>query len=336
MSALPSLVFVTYARQHAPTQMGVLKRVMRLARHMVGRYDITLLHFGFIPDDPLIAETLPLLRVRIATDEYPASVERFFADLVPRHVVFGEAPLSGVLRRVYRIAAAQGLRQAAIDNYYGDLSVWTFCRGWPGIDRWLLLGLDDRRAASGDVVVDIVPPLLDAPRGASRPRSRVTVLGYDDETLRSAMELLERLPPSTVATIYTIPVSIEPVSAWASAGRRRVEVSVLPTDESLAIALAESALVVCKNGFQQMIEALLLGAPVVARTCTGGVAAELLPESVRRWVRYVGDGEDVRGVLLDACLWVASPARLPWSELGELSPTRTSYAASRLATLLDA
>lgn len=316
--------------------MGVLKRVTRLARHLIGKYDITLLHFGFIPDDPLIAETLPLLCVRIATEEDPASVERFLAELAPRYIVFGEAPLSGVLRRVYRIAASHGLRQAAIDNYYGDLSVWSFCRGWPAIDRWLLLGLDDRRAASGDIVVDIVPPLLDPPRGAVRARAGVTVLGYDDDTLRSAMELLERLPPPTLATIYTLPASIESVSAWAAAGRRHVDVSGLPTDESLSSALAESALVVCKNGFQQMIEALLLGAPVVARTCTGGVAAELLPENMRRWVRYVGDGDDVRSVLLDACLWVASPARLPWNELAERGANGTGYAASRLANLLDA
>jgi hypothetical protein len=333
LSALPPVVFVTYARQHAPAQIGVLKRVLRLARHLTGRYDITLLHFGFVPDDPLIAETFPSLRVRIATDEAPASVEQFLARLAPRYVVFGEAPLSGILRRVYRIAEARRLRQAAIDNYYGDIAVSAFCRGWPAIDRWLLLGLEDRRAASGDVVVDIVPPLLDPPRGAVRPRRGVTVLGYDGATLESAMELLERLPRSTPATVYTVPPWIEQWSVWSAARRRPITVSGLPTDDSLSTALAESALVVCKNGFQQMIEALLLGAPVVARTCTGGVAAELLPEKVRRWVRYV-DGQDVRGVLLDASLWVASPARLPWTGLAEQGAAGTGYAASRLVDLL--
>ena len=334
MSVRPPIVFVTYARAAAPAQIGVLKRVMRLARHLVGEYDITLLHFGFLPDDPLIAETVPMLRVLVGLDANPASLEHLLVELAPRYVIFGEAPLSGTLRRVHRITESCGLHQAAIDNYYGDISVSQFCREWPSIDRWLLLGLDDRRARGGDVIVDVVPPLLDPPRGAVQTRNGVTILGYDSATLRSGLELLDRLPPSTPAIVYTLPPEIEATFAWVAARRRPVAVHGLPTDESLSIALAQSALVICKNGFQQIIEALLMGAPVVARPCEGGVVPELLPADVRRWVRYIDERDDVRGVLLDASLWVASPARLPWSVLAERGTAGTGYAAQRLAGLI--
>jgi len=314
----------------------VLKRVLRVVRHLTA-YDVTLLHFGALPDDPLVNAVAPSLHMHVLQDATPAAIAQFLREQAPPYVVFGEAPLSGALRVVYRVAESLGIRQACIDNYYGDFVLPAFQREWPRISRWLLLGLEDRRAAPDDIRFEIVPPLLDVPRNNGSHRDRVVILGYDADTLRSGVTLLGRLPMTLRADVHTVEPWLGRMRAWAASSGRDVRVSPLPTDEQLAESLAHAAFVVCKNGFQQMVESLFLGAPVIARVCGGGVDDELIAPQLRRWIRYVKDDQALGSVLFDAALWLAAPPAVPWRELGlrRGDESASAFAAARLAAQLQ-
>lgn len=330
MTPRPRLLFVTYARLQPTAQIGVLKRVLRLTESLLASCELHLLHFGYLPaDDPLVARVLPALQLHAATDMEAPAVAALLQRLQPDVVVFGEAPFGGALRTVHRVARRMEQRQAAIDNYYGEFAHGMFPREWPSIAKWLLLGIDQRqRSPEGDIAV--VPPLLAPPAAAAASREGVVILGYDLDTLRTGVALMRRLPSDCRAELYTHERWLKHLPKDSLP---RIRLRPLPDDAGLADALARARLVVCKNGFQQMIEALALGAPVIARVCGGGVDEHLLGAHLRRGIRYVSHEQRIGEVLLDAALWLVAPPPMPWSAVpAPASPA--AFASSRLLRLL--
>ena len=330
------VLFFTYYRLVPTGQIGVFKRCMRLIGRLPDDIDVHLVNYGPLPDHDTLFSTV---RGRLTVhdpglDDLGSSLRRLLEDVRPDAVVHGEAPLRGNMRLSYRVASAMGLHQLAIDNYYGDYMEGQLAREFPHIDRWLLLGLMDRGVASrhGEHV-DIIPPLVKFPPGhGRRPRDRVLIVGYDRQTLVTGLALLERLPPSERVDIIITP-EWQPLLAERriAQGRPGLRVLTLPGDDELYDSISQAKLVFGKAGFQQVVECVGMGAPIVCQVCGGGIELQMVPPYLRAWVRLVRDEDELGAVLFDVAGWLLQPASLVWSALGEQIPDPTAYGARRLA-----
>lgn len=338
-SPLPRLVFVTYSRLVPTTQIGVFKRCLRLMQHLASDFELHLVNFGPLPErDTLFASLRPRLTLHEEfSEDLGNDLSRMFEELAPAAVVFGETPLRGSMRLAHRVASMRGLWQLCIENYYADFSGRFFPSEWPRIDRWLLLGLmPDGRAGMSAEKVEVVPPLVRFPPGGSAGvKDRVTILGYDKQTLLMGAILLRRLPPDQKVDIIVSPEWEELIGKQRSTlGRPGHRVMVLPGDEELSRAISSAKVVMGKAGYQQVVESVTLGTPIIAQMCGGGIDGGLIAPHMKPYVRFVATEEDLEGVMFDVAGWLLDPPRVPWASLGAQVPDPSAYAAGRMRELI--
>lgn len=336
MNSRPVL-FVTYSRNAPTAQIGVLKRCLRLIRHLPGEIEPHLLHFGKLPlEDPEFGALRSRLHVHDDRDGPSGGVPALLTKLGKPCLVLGEAPLAGRMRRTYQSASAVGVRQVGIDNYYGEFTIGHLGERWPGVERWLLIGLPERpqmKSRFGELVVPLT--VLPAKFRPPPTRNRVCILGYDERTLCTGIQLLSRLPISTGADVF-----LQPRSQHVFELLRRqlqhadVQVTPAPSDPELFASIARSKFVICKNGFQQIVECLHLGSPVVCQVCPGGVDYELLSDWLRPFVHYVRDPHDLGDALLQVMFWMAKSPEIPRTA-GRADSNGARAAARKLLYLLD-
>ncbi len=334
------LVFITYFRLVPTGQIGIFKRCMRLITGLLDEFEIHLVNFGPLPAaDALFAEVAPRITIHETGEEHLGDELRaIYARLAPAAVILGETPLRGSMRMAHRVASAMGLWQVGIDNFYGPISPASLGREWPRVDRWLLLGLtEDGAPTERRGIFEVTPPLMRFPPGlATAARDRVVIIGYDKQTLLTAGRLLGVLPPGLPVDIFIAPQWEEYLrrTAGARLDERPVELFVLPPDGVLHRSLASARFVLGKAGFQQVVEAILLGAPVVCQVAGGGLEAMIVANYLRRYVRFVRSEDDLGSVLLDLAFWLASPPITRWSRIAAEVPDTIALGANRLAALV--
>lgn len=335
----PRLVFVTYYRLVPTGQIGIFKRCMRLISRLLDDFEIHLVNFGPLPHtDPLFAEVSQRIEIHPTPDENLGdALHDLFKRLKPRAVVIGESPIRGSLRMAHRVACALGLWQVALDNFYGHLFPAAFMREFPRIDRWLALGLTPDGAPgfrTGNL--EVIPPLIRFPEGfGSLERDRIAVMGYDKQTLLTGSRLLDLLPADQRADFFIAPQWEAYLrSQCRHLDRPGVRVLSLPPDLELYGSLARSRLILGKAGFQQVVEGLLLGAPIVCQACGGGLEEVIVADYLKPYVRFVRSETALGAVMPDVAAWLAGPPVTRWSQMAAEIADPITYGAGRLAALV--
>lgn len=340
-----SVLFLTYsAVSDAPGKtafLGVLKRCLRLIAGMGNHHVIPhLLNFGSLPaEDPLIRQVVPQLHNHIIREEDgEEAYHQLFAAIKPDVVVLGEGPGSGNMLALSRTALQHGIPQVCIENYYGPGQPQHYKKENPWIDRWLLLGLPfDNAYGRITPNAELVPPLLPASNGfANQNIVDVTILGYDSTVAQLGVQLLHKLPPQTSARlVYSQSLKKYLYNFREQTRTLNIELAELPSEQQLQCYLATSRLVVCKSGFQQMVECLAAGTPALAYDAPGGVPEILLADPMRPYVRYFPRKESAwHKLLLQSALWLQAKPSMPWHSAVQQFSNPVSYAADKLYGLL--
>jgi len=335
----PRVLLVTYYRLVPTGQIGIFKRCTRLMRHLVGQFEIHLVNYGPLPvEDSLFCEVAPQIQVHEPPEEELGEwLERLMRSLEPRAVVLGETPLRGSMRLSHRVASHLGLHQIAIENYYGEFLQWFLPAQWPRIDCWLLLGLlPDGRPGLSTPRVEVVPPFVRFPADyGQHPRDRICIMGYDKQTLLTGSRLVGRLARDQRVDFFIAP-------QWRGYLQRqgldfshpRLTVHVLPTDEQLYTSMSRSRLLLGKAGFQQVVESISLGAPVICQAAGGGLEDDLVPPYLRPLVRFVETEEHLDALMPDVASWLLDSPASRWSGLAEQVADPIAYAADRVSDLI--
>lgn len=265
-----------------------------------------------------------------------AALRRLMARLTPDVVVLADNPLSGLLRRASQVARELGVPQVGIDDYLGRRQEEALVRSSPQVDQWLLVGIPfDGRMGRLSPRLVVSPPLQPGGGETAAPVD-VTIFGYDPGIARLGADLLARLPAGTTACM----ISTALTGAQREELRRRAGPAALnfvpfPTETGFQALLRASGVVFCKSGFQQIVESLAVGTPVVACDVPGGVPEVFMDEELRRFVRYLpARPEEWEATLAEARQWLAARPPVPWAaDLARLdSPAR--YGAGLFADLL--
>lgn len=339
MNPRPRLLFASYSRLVPVAQIGVLKRCLRLMPFLPADIALHLLNFGPLPEfDPLVREVCPGISVHLNLhDADDKAILDFLRWLQPKALVLGEAPLAGSMAQLSRLAAQLGIPQVGIENFYGDFVLEHLRRTQPQVFGWLTLGLlPGGQLQRSTPRLEVVPPFVRPPsKSPCLTREGICLLGYDNQTLVSGIKLLGRLPDSLPLRLFTTPQEFERLSLRvAEKPRRGVSLHAMPGEAELNQAIASSKVVFCKNGYQQIVEALCLGARVVCRVAPGGVLPELIDRSIQPYVRPVDDRTDLEALALEVALWCCDHEPTPWVQhfTPELVPARLG--AQRLLHLL--
>lgn len=343
------LLFVTYGvaatAGTGTSMMGVLKRCARLIAHLpADAAEVHLLHFGALyRHDPLLQRVWP----RVRSHGLPVlPTERDVAALLKSLridvVVLGEGPGGGTMALVSRGARAAGVPQIAIENFYHPAQPAVFARDASWVRGWFLLGLP-LGVPFGQIAERVVlaPPLLTAARSALPARSPaggVTILAYDPRALSAGAAVLERLPERTHACFICSTRSERPLAALDRvASRCRINSVISPSDGALRSYIEAASFVVCKSGFQQMMEALALGTPVLACSAPGGVPESWLAPAFRPFVHYVpGTTASWSRPLAAAAGWLARRPSMPWTAAVASMPHPSRWAAGAFLELARA
>ena len=256
----------------------------------------------------------------------------------PQAVVIGETPLRGSMRLSHRIAAHLKIPQVCLENYYGSYMESILPPEWPNMDHWMLLGLSDPETGpGGNDVVRVVPPFVDFPVGCGTlPRDRICVVGYDKQTLLTATLLLKRLPRSERADFLIAPQwrrFLE--SHLAGLNQDRLRILELPTEAEIYDSMARAKFVFGKAGFQQVVEAVVLGAPVICRACGGGLEPDLVPPHLKPYFRFIRHDEEVRELLMELAGWMLLPPANAWADMPVRIPSPKQFAADTLRELVS-
>jgi hypothetical protein len=320
---LPRVLFVTYGVAERtgtlPAMIGVLKRCLRLIDNAPpGAFKPELLHFGSLPThDPLTVRILRALPTHsVGFIEPRREIAGLFRRIRPDIVVLGEAPVEGMMKAVSRHASATGVPILCIDNYYGSCHFHRLLRDSPEVSQWLLLGLgEDRAMCRLARRVVLAPPLLDSTPKQPSGRAVVTILGYDQAVVRRGVALASRLPDGIALRI--VGAGADCISANSDRLRCRLsqlDVLPMPTETDLRWLLTTSDVVVCKSGFQQMVEALAVGTPVLAVERPGAIPEVWLPLAFRPFVHYLPSGTRGWSTCLCAAVnWIAKRPLMPWT-----------------------
>lgn len=335
----PRIVFITYYRLVPTGQIGIFKRCMRLISGLLDDFEIHLVNFGPLPHtDPLFAELSQRIEIHPTPDENLGdALYELFQRLAPRAVVIGESPIRGSMRMAHRVASALGLWQIALDNYYGPLFPAALPREWPRVNRWILLGLTPDGAPgfrTGNL--EVIPPLIRFPEGfGGLERDRIAIMGYDKQTLLTGSRLLDLLPADQKADFFIAPQWEGYLrSQCRHLDRPGVRVLALPPDQELYGSLARSRFILGKAGFQQVVEGLLLGAPIVCQACGGGLEAVIVADYLRPYIRFVPSENALATVMPDITAWLEGPPVTRWSRMAEEIADPLAYGAGRLAALV--
>jgi len=286
------IVFATYSRRVPIAQIGVLKRVLRLIQRLRTRRPIHLVNFGHIPpQDPLVKA----LRGRVVFHEIGPARERNYRNVIralkPRLIVQGESPVNGAMFVFYRSAASLRVPQICIENYYGPLMRDHTALKFRFIHEWILIGI----AAAGTPPIPrahIVPPCVHAPPVADNQRRGVCVLGYDDATLKASLRLLAGLPPDLPVQFF-LPEDRVATVRGELGHHEHLSLRSDPGDAELYRAMGSAQVLLCKNGYQQMVEALYLGTPLVCVERDGGLPRDALADEMAPAVQFVSGPADL-------------------------------------------
>lgn len=335
------VLFVSYSvaprPEHNTAMMGVLKRCLRLIAQLPGeRVQPWLLNFGELPHrDPLL-QTLRQRFPRLLIDPCawaPGCPE----DLSwrPDVVVLGEGPGGGAMQQISGWATAAGIPQVGIENYYGARQVTGFLRDSPSVGRWLLLGLPEAGTfGRRDERVALAPPLLAPAREDSDSSTDLLVLAYDPHVVKWVEALLPRLPDGLRIQMLGPPTAPPGLVARLRRGQK-LQFANLPGEQQYRGLLAGNRIVVCKNGFQQMAEALAVGTPVLAVAAPGGVPEAWLAAHLRPFIRFFPSGDDDWSRVISAVgLWLACRPAVPWQRDMAAIAHPARQAASYLLELL--
>ncbi len=326
----------------APTaQIGVLKRCLRLIQELVEDFEIHLLNFGPLPDkDPLVKAMLSRIYLHhFLNPELGPAIMDIYQKLQPNSIILGEAPLAGSMRTAYRVGVSLGLNQIGIDNYYGRFSTGLLKAFWPGVDRWLQIGLLENGQPNLSLdKIEIVSPLIRFPVNfGNLARDRICLLGYDQQTLQMGLRLIPKLPPSEKMDIFVSPTFEGYMERLVGSNSRgpNLRIHGLPTDSYLCQVIAMSKFMIAKNGFQQIVEGVNLGAPVICKVAPGGVDELLLPKHLKPFIRYVQTEQDMDRIMVDMMLWLARSPSIPWARRRPHIADPVAFAASRLVHLIN-
>lgn len=339
-----SVLFLTYsAGGDGPGQtafLGVLKRCLRLIDGMPDGLIVPhLLNFGQIPSaDPLVRQVLPRTQIHHITTEGDAAIHNLFGTIRPDVVVLGEGPGNGKMLELSHAALQAGIPQVCVENYYGPGQPQHYKKENPWLDRWLLLGLP-LDATYGRIApyAELVPPLLPVANGSGDTDiADVTILGYDSTVARLGIELLHKLPPHTSARlIYSDALKKHLVEFREATRDLALNFVEPPSEQQLRRYLSTSRAVVCKSGFQQMVECLAAGTPAIAYDAPGGVPEILLAGQMRPYVQYFPRRDaSWQRLLLKTALWLRRKPAMPWYDTIARFTEPVPYASARLYELL--
>ncbi len=332
--SLPPILFFTYYRVTPVGQMGVFKRCIRLMPFLLGEFDVHLVNFGPLPEREAAFASV---RDRIIVHEVPdgdagSAVESILRRVDPRAVILGEAPIRGRMRVAHRAALRVGIWQIGIENTYHRQFAPYIAREWPSVDRWLLVGLlenglPERLSAQ----CSAVPPLVRFPENfGALARDRITVIGYDSESLLTGLALLDLLPSGQRVDFFVSPEGRQLLGTL----RDGMRVLVLPDDAAIYDSLSRARIVVGKAGYNQIVESLQLGAPILCRARGGGVPREGVAGYMEPFVRIVNSRDELPGCLPDVARWLASEPLAAFSEVAVRVPDPVAFAARAVAELI--
>lgn len=333
----PPLLFSTYYRTYPLSQMGVFKRCIRLMPHLLDHFEIHVIHYGPLPEkEPLFAALRERLVIHDTQGDAGPLLHGVMEKVKPRALILGEAPLRGAMRMAHRVARRLRIPQIGIDNFYSEQIDRHYVSEWPGLDRWLLLGLleDGVTTERPSPKCVVVPPLVRFPPDfASLARDRIVILGYDPATLASGLSLLGLLPRGQRVDFLVSPESRTLLEKHDLGFEHRI--LELPTDAAMYDSLTRARLVFGKAGYQQVVETLLLGAPILVRACGGGIVDELVATHLKPYVRIMKHDIELPKMAEDASRWLEQPPRLRWASLGASVPDTTTFAANVLRQLIE-
>ncbi len=342
MADRPRVVFVTYYIIWPVAMIGVFKRCLRIIERMSDEFDVHMLHFGALPvDDPVFRRVAPRITIEnnISGENLRQKMVDYYRQIGPKAVIFGESPCAGSMLMAYRTAPSNGTRLIAIDNYYGHLIGLITAAGFHRVQRWLFLGL----LPVGEVDrsrwrYEVAPPLVfAAPETARAPRDRICVLGYDRATLVTAHDILSHLPAGEQVELF--------LSDQAEALTKDIPFDELPhrlirtynaTDGDLFASFARAKVVLGKAGFQQIVESIALGAPIVCQMYQTGVQTLLVPRYLRPYVQLVESKKDRDRAMPRIANWVKNPAPAPWERATGETPDLAASAARHLERIISA
>lgn len=332
------VLFVAYYWMRPVGMIGVFKRCLRLMGALPEDYEVFFLNFGEVPkDDPAYLRVAD--RVQLIPDPGSAEgLEKLYTRLRLDAIVLGECPLAGSMRRAYSVGARSKLRMIAIDNYYGKgLARLTQCGYWH-IRKWLFLGLLSRGRGFGrSIGFEVAPPLIPAPGDcASRQRDRIVVMGYDRATVEMSFQVLKSLPSSQRVDFF-LPGQSNEVCDGLPMRTLPHEFHFLhaPTDSGLSESLSHARLVLGKAGFQQVVESILLGSPIVCQMYDGGLRRFMVPSHLKPYVKLVWTRAQLERAMSQIQGWAAGSPILPWMGVPKEIPDPVGFAASRLAAMIE-
>lgn len=332
------VLFVAYYWMRPVGMIGVFKRCLRLMGALPEDYEVFFLNFGEVPpDDPAYRRVAH--RVQLVRDPGSAEgMENLYRRLKLDTIVLGECPLAGSMRRAYRTGARCGLPMIAIDNYYGKgLARLTQCGYWH-IRKWLFLGLLSRGRGFGrSIGFEVVPPLIPAPGDcASRERDRIVVMGYDRATVEMSFQVLKSLPPGQRVDFF-LPGQSKELYDGLPMETLPHDFHFLhaPTDIGLSDSISHARLVLGKAGFQQVVESILLGSPIVCQMYDSGLRQFMVPTHLKPYVKLVWTRAQLERAMPHIQGWAAGNPILPWMGVPKEIPDTVSFAASRLAAMIE-
>lgn len=324
------ILFFTYSRVAPTGQIGVFKRCVRLMPGLLERFEIHLVNYGPLPErDALFDEVAPRITVHAPSEDRDClgiSLFKLMKELKPAAVVLGETPLRGNMWLSHRVAASLGIRQLCIENYYGSFVRTYLPAEWPDIHNWLFIGLlPEGEGELRSMRMRTVAPLIRVPPLPS-VRNRVCVFGYDEATLRAAAKLLE---------CWTGEVDYIIAPQWRGlAGELPGRILELPSDEAVRNCLAEARFVIGKAGFQQIVEAIVFGAPIVCRAAGGGVTAEFLPDCLKPFVRFIHNDREIPVLRESLLAWLDALPPNRWAKAAQTGRDPAADAANELREMI--
>jgi hypothetical protein len=306
------VLFVSYAMHGSPSILGLLKRCLRLIDRLPrDRCEAHLVHLGWVPDDPFTRRVmLETPHIVIRGYEHHRFLPAALAQVRPHIVVLCEPTLA---RGVEPAVHDAGADLVCVENLFTDDAPAHHRRELPQVDGWLFLGIP-AAIAFGPVGERsfLAPPLLpDLLHVADARPLDVLIQGYDLDVARFGLELVGRLPRRVSAAIVLGEDSQRALGPEL-ARHRAVEAIRFPDDRAYQALLGSARLMIGKDGFQQIVEALALGTRVICRASAGGVGS-LLPGHFAPYVVYSdGSPPDWPGLVRRACDSIASPPHMPW------------------------
>lgn len=328
------ILFISWAMHGSPSILGLLKRCLRLIDRLPrDRCMAHLVHLGWVPDDPFTRRVmLETPHAILHGYESHGFLSFALARARPHVVVLCEPTM---VRGVAPAVRNAGADLVCIENLFGDDLPAHHRREYPQVDGWLFLGIPARLPFGRiDDRSFLAPPLLPDPITIAHERPLdVLIQGYDLDVARFGLELVGRLPRPVRAAIV-LGADSERQLGRELGRQRSIEAIRFPDDRAYQKLLGSARLMIGKDGFQQIVEALALGTHVICRTSKGGVGA-LLPAHFAPYVTFSdGSPPDWPVLVRRACDSLAAPPHMPWHPSLRRVDDATGFAVQGLGELL--